>query len=87
MPQFSPSTRRVRHDIIMEILKIAKNGTRKTRIMEKARLSYAQLEKYLNALKQADFLTEESGIWKTTQNGLHVIKACQICSRLIKEVP
>lgn len=87
MPQFSPPRRRVRHDIIMEILKIAKNGTRKTRIMEKARLSYAQLEKYLNALKQADFLIEESGIWKTTQKGLHVIKACQICSRLIKEAP
>ncbi len=87
MPQFSPPRRRVRHDIIMEILKIAKNDARKTRIMEKARLSYAQLEKYLKALKQADFLTEESGTWKTTQKGLHVIQACQICNRLIEEAP
>jgi len=45
------------------------------------------LEKYLNALKEADFITEESGIWKTTEKGFHVIEACEICHRLIKEAP
>jgi len=84
----SPSRRRrVRHDIIMEILKIAKSGALKTWIMNKAGLSYAQLEQYLNALRKADFITEESGVWKTTEKGLHVIEACKICHRLIKEVP
>ena len=79
--------RRVRHEIIMEILKLAKKGIKKTDILFKARLSFYMLEKYLDALKEADFITEESGIWKTTEKGFHVIEACEICHRLIKEVP
>lgn len=79
--------RRVRHDIIMEILKSAKNGAKKTSIMYKANLSFTQLELYLNALKKAGFITEETGIWKTTEKGLHVIEACKICHLLMKKVP
>jgi predicted transcriptional regulator len=71
----------------MEILKVAKKGTKKTNLMFKAKLSFNMIEKYLNALKEADFITEESGIWKTTEKGFHVIEACKICHRLIKEVP
>jgi predicted transcriptional regulator len=74
--------RRARHDIIMEILKSALNGSKKTNIMYKASLSFEQLEQYLNALKKADFITEESGIWKTTEKGHHVIEACRICLHL-----
>jgi len=81
----SPRKRRVRHDIIMEILKMAKKGTRKTNIMYKGRLSFSQLEQYLKALKEADFIVEESGVWKTTEKGLHVVEACRICHRLLKE--
>ena len=78
--------RRARHDIIMEVLKTAKDGEKKTKIMYKANLSYAQLEQYLNALKKAGFLIEKSGVWKTTEKGLHVIEACEICLRLTEEV-
>ncbi len=78
--------RRAPHEIIMEILKLAKKGTKKTDIMYKARLSFDMLEKYLNALKEADFITEKSSIWKTTKKGFHVIKACEICQRFVKEV-
>ena len=81
----NPRRRRVRHDIIMEILKMARNGTRKTKIMRKARLSFSQLEQYLEALKEAGFIVEESGVWKTTEKGLHVVEACRICHRLLKE--
>jgi len=70
----------------MEILKLAKKGTKKTHILYKVGLSFAMLEKYLNALKEADFIIEKSGIWKTTEKGFHVIKACEICQRFIKEV-
>jgi predicted transcriptional regulator len=77
--------RRARHDIIMKTLKSAVNGAKKTAIMYKAGLSFAQLEQYLTALKKADFITEESGIWKTTEKGLHVIEACEICLRLTRE--
>ena len=79
--------RRVRHDIIMEVLKTAENGVKKTHIMYKAGLSFPQLESYLTALKNAGFITEKSSIWKTTEKGLHVIEACKICQRLIEEVP
>jgi len=86
MPRFPSRGRRVGHDIIMDVLRLAKNGTKKTRIMYEARLSYSQLERYLNALKMADFITEELGTWKTTEKGLHVIEACKICHSLMKEV-
>ena len=87
MSGFPPHRRRVRHDIVMEILKTAKNGANKTHIMLKARLGSAQLKQYLNALKNAGFITEKSHIWKTTEKGLHVIDACNICCRLIEENP
>jgi len=70
----------------VEILKTAKTGAKKTNIMYKARLSFPQLEKYLNALKKADLMSEGSGIWKTTEKGLHVIEACKICHSLMNEV-
>lgn len=79
--------KRARHDIILTILKIAENGSKKTNIMYKASLSFSQLERYLNALKKAGLITENSSIWKTTEKGLNVIDACKICQRLLKEVP
>ena len=81
-----PHRRRGRHDIIMKMLKVGKNGEKKTNIMYKAHLSFSQLEQYLNALKKAGFITETSGIWSTTEKGLHVIEACEICLRLTEEV-
>jgi predicted transcriptional regulator len=87
MSRSASRKRRVRYDIIMEILKLARKGIKKTDILFKARLSFDMREKYLNALKEADFITEESGIWKTTEKGFHVIEACEICHRLIKEAP
>jgi len=70
----------------MKILKTAKKGEKKTNIMYKARLSFSQLEQYLNALEKAGFITETSGIWSTTEKGLHVIEACEICLRITGEV-
>ena len=87
MPDFAPRRRRARHDIVIEVLKSAMNGTKKTNIMYKANLSFTQLELYLTALKKAGFITEESGIWKTTEKGLHVIEACKLCLRLMGKVP
>ena len=87
MSHSNPRKRRGRHDIVMEILKIAKEGMLKTKIMEKGRLSYTQLQEYLNALKEKGFIVEKSGIWKTTEKGLHVIEACEICFRLAENIP
>ena len=79
-----PRRRRARHDIIMEILQNAKVGTRKSHIMYQVGLNYHQNEKYLQALKEAGFITEKNGIWKTTEKGFHVIEACKLCQRLMK---
>jgi len=79
------SHRRGRHDIVVGILEIARNGTKKTNIMYKVRLSYSQLEKYLNDLRKEGFINEESGIWKTTESGINVIKACRICLGLVEK--
>lgn len=69
--------RRGRQDIIMGILRIAKSGTRKTLIISKVRLSFSQATKYLGSLKEAGYITEESGTWKTTEKGLELIEACK----------
>lgn len=82
----SSSRRRERHDIIMQILEIARTGSRKTNIMSKAGLSFYQLEAYLNALKREHFITEELGIWKSTEKGFQIIVACKICQDLVKKI-
>ena len=87
MTELPSRKRRARHDIIMEVLKAAENGVKKTKIMYKASLSFDQLKQYINALKKGNFITEESGIWKTTEKGLHVIEACKICQRLLTDIP
>lgn len=76
---------RERHDIIVTILKLAKEGVKKTRIMQRANLSFRQLNRYLKALTDAAFLIEKDGVWKTTDKGFTVIEACQICARLLEE--
>jgi len=81
-----PHKRRVLHDIVGEILQNAKDGARKTHIMYSSNLSFSQTERYLDALKKAGFITENSGIWKTTQKGLHVVEACEVCKRLLETV-
>lgn len=71
----------------MEILKIARDGVRKTNIMYKVRLSHTQLEKYLNALREEGFIREERSLWRTTEKGHSVIDACKLCHSLIETVP
>ena len=78
--------RRVRHDIVSEILEISRKGTKKTRIMYKTRLSYVQLRKYLNALEKAALIKNESGVWRTTESGIKVIEACRICQNLVNQL-
>ena len=75
--------RRGRQDIIMDILTIAKHGARKTEMIGKVRMSSVQCAQYLEDLKGADYISEESGTWKTTEKGLQVVDACKICHNLM----
>lgn len=66
--------RRDRHDIVLDILKIARGGKRKTQIMYKAKLSYGQLKAYLELLNDRGLLESNDGVYHTTNKGLNFIK-------------
>jgi len=80
-----PTRRRVRHDIIIEILETAKHGEPKTHIMDKVNLSFKQLEYYLNHLLSKNFIKKEDNLYRTTEKGLGVIEACKICLKLTEQ--
>lgn len=66
--------RRDRHDIIVEILKTAQSGEKKTYIMYKARLSHSQLKLYLELLNQNGMIINDNGVYKTTLKGLNFVR-------------
>jgi len=71
----------------VEILEKDRRPARKTHIMSSVGLSFDQAEKHLSTLRKAGFIAEKSGFWKTTEKRFHVIEACKICRRLIREAP
>jgi predicted transcriptional regulator len=86
MPESASKARRVRHDIVSEILEMATKGAPKTRIMYRTNLSYSQFKKYLNALEKASLIREESGVWHTTESGVKLVEACRICKDLMRQI-
>lgn len=72
-------TNRDRHDIVLEILKKATSGKRKTEIMREVGLSYAQAQQYLGMLLQKGLLKTEEGKIKTTDKGLKFMEQCANC--------
>ena len=58
-------SRRGTLDIMYFILKTAKEGNSKTRIMYKCNLSYDQLKSYIRILLEIGFLDKQSSIDKT----------------------
>ena len=72
------NSRRSEIEIIREILSLAKNGTRKTRILYQTNLSYTQLQNYLSYLIEKDVLKLDNSnsvkVYKTTEKGLEVIE-------------
>lgn len=67
MPQ-----RRSNLEIVAEILKIAKKGVKKTRIVYGANLNFKMLGEYLERLERAGLITQnpnDGGLIKTTEKG------------------
>ncbi|MDG6222134.1 MAG: transcriptional regulator [Candidatus Bathyarchaeota archaeon] len=56
-------------DIIAEILNVAKNGAKKTRIMYSCGLSYLFVQKYLDLLLQTGLLSLGTS-YQTTEKGM-----------------
>jgi len=66
------SQRRNNSDIIAEILRIARKGAKKTRIVYGANLNFKMLREYLERLEKAGLIARspnDSGMVKTTEKG------------------
>ena len=64
--------RRNNMEITADILRIAKNGANKTRIVYRANLNFKILHEYLDELREAGLIAnnqEGNGIIKTTERG------------------
>jgi len=60
---------RGRLEIVVDILKVALTGARKTRIMYVANLSYRLLEKYLEEVTQLGFISSDNFLYQVTEKG------------------
>ncbi len=82
--------RRDRHDIVAEILKTARGGKIKTHIMYKAKLSYSQINEYLNLLIKKGFLENMAikrkrqiiTMYKTTKKGIEFLDHIESINKL-----
>ena len=80
-----PPRRRSSLVISVEILKAAKNGIRKTRLLSSVFLSYEQAIRYIELLKIHGFVKECDGLYRTTDEGLKLIEEFE-SSSLIRSV-
>jgi predicted transcriptional regulator len=69
-------------EIIAEILRVARNGAKKTRIMYSCNLSYRMTEKFLTYLLEADLLIIGNS-FHTTEKGLRFLKSYQTLELLL----
>ncbi|MFB0514280.1 MAG: winged helix-turn-helix domain-containing protein [Candidatus Bathyarchaeia archaeon] len=82
--------RRDRHDIVAEILKTARGGKIKTHIMYKAKLSYSQINEYLNLLITKGFLENMTikrkrqiiTMYRTTEKGMEYLDHLELINKL-----
>ncbi len=83
--------RRDRHDIVAEILKTAREGRIKTHIMYKAKLSYSQINAYLQLLVDKGFLENNTvlrkrqsiTLYKTTPKGVYFIENIDTVNQML----
>ena len=68
-----PSKRRSSLAISVAILKAARKGIRRTRLLSSVCLSYEQSNKYIEFLKDQHFVEEHDNWFQTTQRGLELI--------------
>jgi predicted transcriptional regulator len=76
-PLANGAKRRDRHDILVDILKSARVGMKRTNLMHKAKLSHTQLKLYLCVLSENGLLESNNGLVKTTTKGTQFVKVCE----------
>jgi len=81
---FFKRKRRDRYTIIQEALDRATGGSRKTRIMYGCNLSFAQVEKYLNELKETNMILFEEPEYDTTPKGKLFARTHKLGRKMLK---
>jgi len=84
------SKRRDRHDIVAEMLDHARGGKIKTHIMYKAKLSYSQINEYLNLLVEKGFVENITvkrrrkivTMYRTTEKGIEFLNRLESMNKL-----
>ncbi len=72
--------RRDRHDIVVDILKKAASGRKKTELMSDVGLSYLQTKQYLATLIGKGLLEAgDNKVLRTTPRGLDFLNKCTEC--------
>jgi predicted transcriptional regulator len=74
VPLMNGAKRRDRHDIVVDILKTAHGGVKRTNLMHRAKLSHTQLKLYLYVLNENGLLESNDGLVKTTSRGTQFVK-------------
>jgi len=82
--------RRDRHEIIVEILKTAREGKIKTHIMYRVKLSYAQINEYLPLLVNKGLLEPftvkhrklHRKLYRTTEKGMKLLRNFESMAKL-----
>ena len=81
--------RRNNLDIIAEILRVAKDGANKTRIVYRANLNFKVLHEYLDELQEAGLIAtdkERNGTLTTTEMGVEYLKHYSGFRQFVKNV-
>ena len=74
IPLMNGAKRRDRHDIVVDILKTARGGIKRTNLMHKAKLSHTQLKLYMYVLNENGLLENNDGLVKTTPKGRQFVR-------------
>ena len=66
--------RRHKVDIFAEVLRLAKNGAKLTRLVYQANLNFTIIRKHLQALTEHDLIESINGHTHTTEKGLEFLE-------------
>jgi predicted transcriptional regulator len=80
-------TNRSREQIIASFLGAATFPVNKTTIMFKARLSYCQLQTYLDELQNKGLLAGKNGVWVVTEKGREYVATYELIKEMIESHP
>lgn len=63
------NNRRESYEIASDILKVARNGAKKSHLVYKANLNFSVIRKYLEVLLQSGLLMRTNRTYRTTEKG------------------